>query len=156
MIKGEVFQQSLLTLLPEVFGVTDAPHGYILDNGQSGLLGTLDQVNAATASARLRPGNETVASHTNHVLFIVNLHNAFERGEHPQADWAGSWTNQVVDDDAWGRLRTDLRAAYTTAISRLEQRLEWPDDGVGAYIMLVAHCAYHLGEIRQILTSLKT
>ncbi len=155
MIKGEVFQQSLLTLLPEVFGVTGAPHGYILDNGQSGLLGTLGQVDAATASARLRPGNETVASHTNHVLFIVNLHNAFERGEHPQADWAGSWTNQEVDEAAWDRLRADLRAAYTTVMSRLEQRQEWPADGVGAYVMLVAHCAYHLGEIKQILTSLK-
>jgi len=156
MIKSDVFKQSLLTLLPEVFGVTDAPHGYILDNGQAGLLGTLDQVDAATASARLRPSNETAASHTNHVLFIVNLHNAFERGERPEADWAGSWTNQVVDEAAWDRLRADLRAAYTTVISRLEQRQEWPDDGVDAYIMLVAHCAYHLGEIKQILTSLKT
>lgn len=155
MIKSEVFKQSLVLLLPEVFGVTDAPHGYILDNGQSGLLGTLDRVDAATASARLRPGNETVASHTNHIHFLVDLHNRFERGEQPHADWAGSWTNQVVDDATWAALRADLRAAYDTVMSRLEQRQEWPDEGVSAYIMLVAHCAYHLGEIRQILTSLQ-
>jgi hypothetical protein len=155
MIKSEIFKQSLNTLLPEVFGVTDAPHGYILDNGQAGLLGTLDQVDSATASARLRPSNETIASHTNHVLFLVSLHNRFEAGEQPHdIDWAGSWTNQVVDAATWDRLRADLRAAYNTVVGRLEQRSEWPDDGVGAYIMLVAHCAYHLGEIKQILTSL--
>jgi hypothetical protein len=155
MIQTEHFKQSLLTLLPEVFGATDAPHGYILDNGQAGLLGTLDNVEAATASARLRPENETVASHTNHVLFIVNLHNAFERGEQPEADWAGSWANQVVDEAAWAKLRAELRAAYDTALSRLEARDEFPEPGVGAFIMLVSHCAYHLGEIKQILTSLK-
>ena len=151
MLPIDTFKRPLLTMLAEVFGVSPAPSGYVLDTGQSGWLGMIDQVDAAAASTALKPGGETIASHCNHVLFNVQIFAAFERGEQPEMDWPSSWANRVVDEPAWAQLRGQLRAAYTTLAGRLEARTEWPDDGVGAALILLAHCAYHLGESRQIL-----
>ena len=97
-------------LLAEGFGVSDSAIGYFLDDGQSGLLGTIDRLTAATASAGLRPENATIAAHSNHVLFLLDLFMADERGEQPSADWAGSWTVQTVDAAAWDALRANVRA----------------------------------------------
>jgi hypothetical protein len=149
MIPVTDFTKSFFTLLAEIFGVTDAPHGYILDNGQTGMLGTIDKLSAEVASAAPTPEHATIASHTAHVLFIVQLFAAFERGEHPAADWEGSWSTRVVDDAAWQALRQDLRAAYAGVVARLQVREEWPEPAIGAMMMLLAHCAYHVGEIRQ-------
>src|SRR5689334_12785151 len=96
-INAEDFKSPLLTLLAEGFGVSDSPNGFFLDDGQAGLLGTIDKLSAATASAGLRPENATIAAHTNHVLFILDLFTAYERGEPFNADWAGSWHVQTVD-----------------------------------------------------------
>ena len=51
MIKTEEFKKSLHGLLAEAFGVLESPHGFFLDTGQSGLLGTINRIDAATASA---------------------------------------------------------------------------------------------------------
>jgi hypothetical protein len=153
-IKVEDFKNPLLMLLAEGFGVTDSPNGYFLDDGQSGLLGTIDRLSAATASAGLRPANATIAAHTNHVLFLLDLFAAYERGEQPSADWAGSWSVQQVDAAAWDTLRADVRARYATVVGQIKARSEWPEPAVAAAINLLAHVAYHTGEIKQLLTSL--
>jgi hypothetical protein len=149
------FKNNLLTLLPEAFGVSDAPNGYMLDDGHAGLLGTLEQVDAATASAGLRPQNATVAAHTNHILLLLDLFVAYDHGEQPQADWEGSWKVQQVDAAAWDALRARVRAQYEVAIERIQERTEWPPEAVGGAIILLTHVSYHLGEIKQLLTSLQ-
>jgi hypothetical protein len=145
------FKKWLLILLAETFGVSDAPNGYILDSGRSGLLGTINMLNAEAASAARAPEHATIAAHCAHILFIVNYFAGYERGETPAADWAGSWSTRVVDDAAWQALRNDLQTSYDTVIARLEARDEWPEAGVAASMILLAHCAYHVGEIRQLL-----
>jgi len=45
-----------------------------------------------------------------------------------------------------------LQIAYDTIVARLQVRETWPDEAVGASMMLLAHCAYHVGEIKQRLT----
>ncbi len=153
-IKVEDFKNPLLMLLAEGFGVSDSPNGFFLDDGQSGLLGTLDKLDAATASARRRPANATIAAHANHVLFLLDLFLAYERGEQPSADWEGSWKVQVVDAAGWDTLRANLRARYAGVVGRLRAREDWPEPAVAAAIMLLAHASYHTGEIKQLLTSL--
>lgn len=154
-IKLEAFKNPLLMLLTEAFGVSDAANGYFLDDGHAGLLGTLDDLSAATASARLRPVNATIAAHTNHVLFLLDLFMAYERGEQPSADWEGSWQVQVVDAAAWDALRANVRARYGEVTGKLQARTDWPEPAVSSAIMLLAHVAYHTGEIKQIITSLQ-
>ena len=152
MISTATFMQSFLTLFAETFGVSTLPSGYFLDTGQSGLLGTVNSVSAERASAARTPDDVTIAAHCGHILFLLRFFAAYERGETPTADWPSSWTTQVVDERAWSTLRHELQSAYDTVVTRLTTREVLPAEGVGAAMMLLAHCAYHVGEIRQRLT----
>lgn len=145
------FKKWLLILLAETFGVSDSPDGYILDSGRSGLIGTISTLSAEAASATRAPSQNSIASHCAHILLIVNYFAAYERGETLDPDWAGSWSTCVVDDAAWQALRSELQSSYDKVVARLEARDEWPEAGVAASMMLLAHCAYHVGEIRQLL-----
>lgn len=148
------FKQTLLTLLAEGFGVSDADSSFFLDDGRAGLLGTLDKLDAATASAGLRPENATISAHANHVRFLLDIFIAYERGEQANHDWASSWAVQTVDAAAWDALRAGLRARYTTLMDMIRARTEWPAPAVGGALILLAHVPYHTGEIKQIITSL--
>lgn len=155
MIDIDAFKRSLTTLLAEAFGVTDNPHGFFLDDGQAGLLGTIDKVDMITANAALRPANETIASHSGHLLCLLQYFVAFEQGQPPKMDWPGSWRFRNLDAAAWATLRADLRNNYNTLSALIQARAEWPEPAVSACMMLLAHVSYHVGEIKQILTSLK-
>jgi len=149
MIPTPEFTKWFFILLAETFGVADTPDGYILDTGQSGLLGTINTLSAEVASAAPTPDQATIASHCGHVLFLLQYFAAYERGETPAPDWEGSWTTRVVDDGAWQALRDELRTTYDDVMARLRVRETWPEAAVAASLMLLAHCAYHVGEIRQ-------
>ena len=149
MIPTAEFTKWFLLLLAETFGVADTPYGYILDTGQSGLLGTIDALSAEVASAAPTPEQATIASHCRHVLLLLQYYAAYERGETLEPDWSGSWAIRIVDDAAWQALRHELRTTYDALMARLQARDTWPESGVAASLMLLAHCAYHVGEIRQ-------
>jgi hypothetical protein len=70
----------------------------------------------------------------------------------PGLRWSRSWTTRSVDETEWRALRHELQIAYDTIVARLQVRETWPDEAVGASMMLLAHCAYHVGEIKQRLT----
>jgi hypothetical protein len=152
MIATHDFKNSLLTFFAEIFGVSESEHGFILDDGQSGIVGTLMKLTAAQASAADPAGQATIAGHTGHVLWQLQFFAAHERGENPAPDWAASWSVREVDNAAWDTLRSELRTTYDGVVERLRAREEWHAQVVGASMMLLAHCAYHTGEIRQRMT----
>ena len=154
MIEINAFKRSLVTLLAEAFGVSDSPHGFFLDDGQAGLLGTIDKVSTATANAALKPSNETIASHSGHVLCLLQFFVAFEQKPASEMDWLGSWRYRNLDDAAWAKLRVDMRDSCNTLNALIQARTDWPEPAMGACMMLLAHVSYHVGEIKQILTSL--
>ena len=149
MIPTTAFTQSFFTLFAETFGVSEMPSGYFLETGQSGLLGTINTLSAEDASAARTPDEGTIAAHCGHILFLLKFFAAYERGETPTPDWQGSWTTRIVDDVTWPALRHELQHTYDALVTRLQTREMWPDEAVGASLMLLAHCAYHVGEIRQ-------
>jgi hypothetical protein len=150
MIETADFTSSFFGLLAETFGVAETPHGFILDTGQSGLLGTVNTLSAEVASAARSAEDATIAGHCGHVLFLLRLFIAYEEdGQQPHPDWPSSWSTRVVDAAAWETLRGELQAAYTTLVARFQARQTWDRPVVGAALMLLAHCAYHVGEIRQ-------
>ncbi len=154
MIHDNDFKMPLAALLGEAFGALETDSGFFMDNGHDGLLGVLGEVDAGTASAALQPQNATIASHAGHVLHVIDLFLAFEQGEHPRADWETAWQRRKVDAAEWTQLRDDLRARYDDIMARLHARTDWAGQVAGAWMMLLAHVAYHVGEIRQIRTSL--
>lgn len=153
MIQSADFKKWLLLLLAEVFGVTDAPYGYTLDNGKTGLLGTIRPVSAEVASAAKKPEQATVASHCAHVLFILKYFDGYEHGNRAQPDWQSVWATRIVDEAAWNKLREDLHTAYNAVVQDIEQHEPWDEAPDAACMILSTHCAYHLGEIRQMLSA---
>lgn len=138
MIATADFKQWLLILLEETFGMADTPSGYYMDTGRAGLLTTLDQIDAAQASAALRSGNETVASHAGHVLAFMRYFAAREQDQPYEMDWAGSWKDRAVSEPQWHALRADLRRTYEGIVARLRVRDEWPEAAVAAAMILVS------------------
>jgi len=55
----------------------------------------------------------------------------------------------VVDAAQWQALQHELQASYTTLVARLKARETWPDEAIGAAMLLLTRRAYHVGEIRQ-------
>ena len=149
MIQTADFTKWFYILMAEAFGVAETTDAYFLDSSQSGLLGTVHTLSAEVASAGRTPEQSTIASHCAHVLFILRLFDAYEQGQTPEVDWEGSWSTRIVDDAAWRALRGEVQAAYDSVMARLQARDTWPEPAVAASMTLLAHCAYHVGEIRQ-------
>src|SRR5262245_14817850 len=103
----------LPALLSElVNGSPDPSRGtFMVNRGDRGLLYALDQISAEAAS--MTPtGGATIAAHTDHVRYGLELLNRWAGGEASPwktADWTMSWRKQTVTDAEWRRLRDDLR-----------------------------------------------
>lgn len=148
-MQPEIFTEPFFTFFAEAFGVSPSPSGYFLDTGRSGLLGTINQLTAKAASAGGEAGETTIAAHCRHILFLLNFFAAVERGETIAPDWESSWTIRVVNDKEWQSLREALHTAYEDFVARLKARDPWPEEAVGPAMLLLVHCVYHVGEIRQ-------
>jgi len=154
MIPQSTFKSSYTQLLAESFGMSGAPTGFFLDTGQSGLLGLLESVDATTASTPVPAGGDTIAAHCGHVLYILHLFDSYERGAPVRPDWQASWRLAAVSDDEWRDLRAQLHTLYHAVAAHFERRIEWPDQALGAWLMLLPHVAYHVGVIDKMLTVL--
>jgi hypothetical protein len=152
-IQVEVFKQALQQLLEETF---DNVHGAYLDKGTS-LFETLATVSAEDASRRIAPSCACIAAQVEHVSFYLELVVRFVHGQVTERpDWQSSWQRTSVTPEEWEELKGRLRAAHQGILALVEETPNWDDPRVvGGAIGMVAHTAYHLGEIRQGLGVLK-
>jgi hypothetical protein len=153
-IAAEHFTKALLELLDETF---DNVHGYYLDHGTS-LFETLATISASEASIPVGGKCATLAAQVKHVAFYLNVVDRNVR-EHDYArvDWGEIWrTLSAVTPDEWSAIQVELREAYNRIISLINEMPSWPSEGeIGGAMGVLAHTAYHLGEIRQALCTLK-
>lgn len=149
----DTYQRTWLQMLAEAFGVSDSPHAFFMDNGTAGYLGALADVDAATASRTLKPGNATLAAHCGHVAWIMGTAIRMLDGERYALNWADSWTVNEVDDTTWNELRAQLRSRYEGLAERLTTRPALSDDDVMGSLITLVHVAYHLGEVKQMLSA---
>ena len=143
---------ALVTLLNEVVGGSPAEPAYLLNPGDRGLLASLDALSAEMASSR--PGGRTsVAAHVDHLRYGLGLLNRWARGEDPwaDADWSASWTRQQVSEEQWRALRTGLRREADAWADALQRPRAWDEAATTIAMGSVAHLAYHLGAIRQVV-----
>ncbi len=149
------FTGSLFLILKETFeGPPPKTSSAFLDQG-CGLFQTVEGLTAGDASRAARPGGTTVAAHCAHVKFYLDVLHAYMRGSDTQADWRQSWLVRTVSPEEWESLKREVRAAYETVSEALRSVEDWGERTVGAGVAVVAHTAYHLGAIRQILRSLE-
>jgi hypothetical protein len=153
---NETFQTALSRLLVEVFNGPPGQEAFILNPGDPGLLRQLDAVDAGVASSRPMPGKTTIASHVDHVRFGLSLLNRWAAGEENPfagADWEASWKKTAVTADEWRALRDGLRKEAAAWQKAVIARTEWDNLAAAGSLSSLAHTAYHLGAIRQILAA---
>jgi len=154
-IKSEHFTNSLLAILDEAF---DNVQGFFLDKGTS-LFETLATISAEEASIPVGGKCASLAAQVKHVAFYLDVVDRNVR-EHNYArvDWGEIWrTVSVVTPEEWSAILSELRESYNRIISLINQTSEWPSEmEIGGAMGVAVHTAYHLGEIRQALCTLRT
>lgn len=140
-------------LLQETFEGPAPDGGSAFLNKGTGLFQTLGEVTEDAASRQLRPEGSSVAAHTEHVRFYVNVHYNLLRGLHEDIDWEESWRIKSVGAEEWEDLKKRCRQAYTTFTEHLRTIDVWREDEIGLTTSVIAHTAYHLGAIRQLIVA---
>src|SRR5689334_5691809 len=155
MIKPENFLNNLFSLYEETFE-TDRSSIY-LDRNTS-LLTTLETVSAEEASIPVGEKCASLAAQVTHVIFYLELlEKYFLKQEFGKVDWGEIWrTVEKISSEDWEALRHKLREVYRRLDKLFHDTENWNDeDTVGAALAIVVHTAYHIGEIRQALCTLK-
>lgn len=150
-MEKQAFTEGYLSILSEaVEGPQQSDWSIFIDQG-TGVLQTLASLTAEQASQAPKAGHTTIVAHSEHMRFHLAGMNAFLRGEDPKVDWAASWKITEHDEAGWEKLQHDLKSEYQTFRTFFEHHAEWDARAVGGAIGLLAHVAYHLGAIRQLL-----
>ncbi len=154
-IVEEDFTGNLFSILKETFeGPPPQTASAFLDQG-CGLFQTVEEVSAEDASRPARPGGTTIAAHCAHMKFYLDVLHRYLLGPIEPADWKQSWLVQTVGPEEWESLRRELREAYDTISEALRSVEGWGGRPVGVGLAVVAHTAYHLGAVRQLLRALE-
>jgi len=154
MNDSQGFANNLFQLMEETFEAKH--HGIYLDNGTS-LFETLETVSAQEASLPVGGKCASLAAQVAHVIFYIE---SFERyalhNDTSPRDWVEIWrTVEKVTLEEWEEYKRNLKDAYQR-MDKLFHEIEiWNEDTIGGALSIVVHTAYHLGEIRQALCTLK-
>jgi len=148
------FTVELLSLLTETF---ESVQGIYLDRGTS-LTETLAGITAQEASIPVGNKCATIAAQVTHVCFYLDvLYRYIKTGENEQVDWGEIWrTVRQVTPEEWSALQERLRKTYERTKEMVQSYDRWDtENSLGGAMAIVAHTAYHLGEIRQATCTLK-
>jgi hypothetical protein len=115
-----------------------------------GLFATLEQLTAQQASVPTAL-HSSIASQAAHTAFHMEATLKYVRGDRSINDWASSFEPRVVNDAEWIKLRQRVKKAYDDIIELASSTTEMSDDTAGGMAATLAHAAYHLGAIRQII-----
>lgn len=148
------FANSLFQYMEETF--EPKHHGIFLDRGTS-LFETLETVSAQEASIPVGGKCASLAAQVAHVTFYIE---SFERyalyNDTSPRDWGFIWrTVEKVTPEEWEDLKSKLRDAYQRMDKLFRENKTWNEDTMVGALSIVVHTAYHLGEIRQALCTLK-
>jgi hypothetical protein len=155
MTTTEDFKNNLFAFMDETFGAK--PHGSIfLDQGTS-LFETLETVSAQEASIPVGGKCASLAAQVAHIIFYIE---SFERyalqGDNSPRDWGYIWrTVEKVTPEEWEDYKRKLKDAHLRMDKLFHENQVWDEDNIGGALSIVVHTAYHLGEIRQALCTLK-
>jgi hypothetical protein len=153
-IQTDQFTNTLYELLDETF---DNVHGYFLDRGTS-MFETLATVSAEEASIPVGGRCATLAAQVKHVAFYLDvLEQALRTQRFERQDWDKIWREtSAVTPAEWNGLKLSLRESYDRIKAFINDTTEWSNERqIGGIMAVIVHTAYHLGEIRQALCTLK-
>jgi hypothetical protein len=149
---------SLEQLFRELVDGPPAGEAYMLNAGDAGLLRSIAKLPAAAASRTPSSGGASIAAHVDHLCYGLDLMNRWGDGEaNPwaTADWTGSWKRGTVTEHEWKALRERLSAATARWREHLKKSRDLSQMELNGVVSSVAHLAYHLGAIRQIVAAIQ-
>ncbi len=153
-IQANPLTLALSSLLEETF---ENVHGYFLDRGTS-FFEALATISSEEASIPVGGRCATLAAQVRHVAFYLDvLEEALRMPRFERHDWDKIWreTGSVTTDE-WEASKIALRASYDRIKDLIASMVDWSSEQrIGGAIAVVAHTAYHLGEIRQALCMIK-
>lgn len=154
MSNNQDFANNLFVFMEETF--EGKGHSIYLDRGTS-LFETLSTVSAEEASIPVGGKCASLAAQVAHVIFYIE---SFERyalqGDNSPRDWGYIWrTVEKVNAEEWEDYKKKLKEAYLRMDKLFRENPTWNEDFIGGALSIVVHTAYHLGEIRQALCTLK-
>jgi hypothetical protein len=148
----ENIHKALLMLMKDTF---EEVRGLYLDKGTS-LFETLDEVSAEEASKPISEKGTSIAAHVEHTRFHLNEIVKMDQSGPREVNWDESWKVSSVSEDEWRKLKADLKSVYEQVCQIMQN---FTAEAAGQYlpgaISVIAHSAYHLGAIRQILLVVK-
>ena len=154
MTTEQDFTNNLFLFMEETF--ESKHHGIFLDKGTS-LLETLETITAQEASVPVGGKCASLAAQVAHVIFFIESFERFAlQGDDSPRDWGYIWrTVEKVTAEEWEMYKSKLRDAYQRMDKLFHENNMWNEDTIGGALSIVVHTAYHLGEIRQALCTLK-
>jgi hypothetical protein len=142
---------TLTTLLSELVDGAPESAAYMLNQGDPGMLASLDHLSASAAST-VTPGGSSIAAHVDHVRYGLSLMNRWANGEpnpFATANWSTSWEKTTYSDAQWRALRQALRDESHRWLDALGKPRDVSAIELNGVVGSIAHLAYHLGAIRQ-------
>lgn len=153
-ISEQDYANGLFQYMEETFEAKH--HGIFLDRGTS-LSETLATISAEEASIPVGGKCASLAAQVAHLTFYIE---SFERyalyNDSSPRDWGLIWrTVEKVTPQEWEDLKRKLWDAYQRMNKLFRENQTWNEDTIVGSLSIVVHTAYHLGEIRHALCTLK-
>lgn len=154
MDNSQDFANNLFAFMEETF--EGKRYGIFLDKGTS-LFETLETISAEEASIPVGGKCASLAAQVAHVTFFIESWERFAlQGDNSPRDWSYIWrTVEKVTSEEWDEYKRKLMEAYQRLDKLFHENQLWDEDTIGGAMSIVVHTAYHLGEIRQALCTLK-
>ena len=155
-VTAKDFVDQFFRLWEEMLGTTgpEVEYRFVLDRN-AGWADTLSAVDAEEASRRLIPGGTSIAAQTAHAAYYLELFEATVLNRHVEADWPASFQPAEVDEAAWARERERFSAVAGRVGELMRTNPRWEPEHLGGAMSNLAHLAYHLGSVRQMLRVVK-
>jgi hypothetical protein len=142
----------------EVFTETfENVRGMYLDRGTS-LFETLDTISAEVASRPVSADCGTIAAQVEHIRFYIDvLEGHMINQPLENVDWGEIWRNvSAVTPEEWEASKRRLKASYERVVALLRSLDTWEgENDVAGALEILVHTAFHLGQIRQALCTVK-
>jgi hypothetical protein len=120
----------------------------------SGPFETLEPLDALTASRSILTNGSTIAAHVHHLWFCMVVINRRLESSPESTDWNEEWAIREIDTEAWLKLKANLRSEFERTLRWLDSSAAGDTAQFNLVIDGIAHAAYHVGAVRQILVNL--
>lgn len=119
----------------------------------SELFGTINLLSTDEASILVE--GVTIAAHTHHTRYHLWANNQLLEGKEQDLNWEESWKIGAVTGDQWDQIKNDLYREYLKMIEHINEEQNLTPSRAPILISALAHAAYHLGAIRQMVKVVK-